>query len=37
MRIATAALLLTTTISLSGVVETGQGGNLTTNRPFSGS
>jgi hypothetical protein len=37
MRIAAAAMFLTTALSLAGVVETGQGGNLTTNRPFCGS
>jgi hypothetical protein len=37
MRFCTAALLLLTVATMAGVVEVGQGGTLTTNRPFSGS
>jgi len=36
MRFCTAALLLLT-VATAGIVEVGQGGTLTTNRPFSGS
>lgn len=37
MRFCAAALLLATAFATAGIVEVGQGGTLTTNRPFCGS